>query len=199
MQASQDLIVAILLGNSHIKLDTTIQSIRFKLKSDRVKVLENFIDLNQLDFLPFIKCAENEYILEQNVTLKRILVDMSEDSIIKFIDPALLNINTYMLWFCLFGEKGDRKIYVSSNIDPAAKKILVASLKSNFDIEASFVAKRLIIHSASRLVFLSLANKRPQYETNILIQMANDSERKKVNRIIENRLEGGLDDVRYGV
>lgn len=197
LQTTEDLIVAILLGNSIIETNEKESVIRFQIMNERVKVLENFIEFNQLSYLPLKNTAPGEYILQQDITLKRILTDLTQNNKVKYIDPALLNVNMFMLWFSLFGYKGDRKVYITSNIDEAAKKTLVEQLRANLELEISAVPKRFIIHSASRLAYLSILHKRPQYETSILIQMANEKERKKLSQLIDDREEGIIQDVKF--
>lgn len=197
LQPTEDLIVAILLGNSVLESMDQEKVLKFQILPERVKVLENFIDLNQLTYLPLSSNGEGTYILRQNTVLKRIMVDLMTEEKLVYIDPALLNVNMYMLWFCLFGYKGDRKVYVSSNIDDKAKQTLIDQLQSTLQLQVSAVSKRFIVHSASRLAYLSIIHKRPQYETSILVQMANENERRKLNLLIEQQVEGGIQDVKY--
>lgn len=191
MRLMEDLIVSILLGDSHLKKNNSENEIVFYLHPKKYYILDFYIKTNRLENMITIKIEGfDNYVLKSSIVSEIIIRDWTDGTNVIALNPQLLRKNTYMLWLCLFGHQVNEEVVIRhNNLTSDVRKSLAFFFNTMMKNSCLHVkhADYIKIKSFDELLIESLKARRPSYESIELKALLTQKEklsfdRKKINR-----------------
>ncbi|MCM3390572.1 hypothetical protein LG296_19650 (plasmid) [Ureibacillus chungkukjangi] len=181
LRYTEDLVVAILLGNSVIKKKKGKHTLEFTLEDNKKFILDMYIEKNNINSLNIEKC-NSKFILHSSFILERIIKEWTDSIQVSLIDPRYFNRNMFTIWLCLFGHKKKRAVVIQhNNLTYEVQEVLVRLFKeimnSTTIVTNNYYFK---IGAFDKLVMDSIRNNRPSYETAELGTFLNEKEREQL-------------------
>ncbi len=184
LKMTEDLLVAILLGDSTIERKGVKHILKFFLPPSKQKILKMYIDKSKLQTLIYIDAVPGEnnlFIISNSLVLERIIRDWSDGENVIALDPRLLRNSTYMLWLCLFGNKVDNQVVIHQNtLTLNTKHSLIhffgKTMGNSFlrlNSEGHFKVQAL-----DELLLTSIIEHRPSYESLAILELLTDHAKK---------------------
>jgi len=192
MRLTEDLIVALLLGNSKIQKENNgLHSLVFTLPENKQLILEKYLKRNKINSIDIKKYSNDEFKLKHSLILERILSEWTENGIVVAIDPRYFNKNMFMLWVCLFGKKRKRDVIIQHNhLAYNVQMTIIQLFKIIMSFNTITTNKCFFKISCFEKIFLeSIRNNRPSYESVELWNLLSENAQKKINTL---RKEYGL-------
>lgn len=183
LRMTEDLIVAILLGDSIIQNRSGKHELKFCLPSNKQKILRMY---NEKYCLHSLICIEREkekdyFLVKNSLVLERIVRDWSDGTNVIAVDPRLLKNSTYMLWLCLFGEKVNDHVIIKQNtLTLDTKHTLIYCFEKT--MRTSYLRLNaeghLKVQALDELLLTSIIENRPSYESLALHELLTDHAKK---------------------
>ncbi len=184
LRMTEDLLVAILLGDSTIQKKSAKHELKFYLPPNKQKILKMYIEKYKLQSLICIDGVNEEtdfFIVSNSLVLERIIREWSDGTNIIFLDPRLLKNSTYMLWLCLFGRKVNNQVIIKQNtLTLDTKHTLIYFFENT--MRTSFLRLNaeghLKVQAIDELLLASIIDNRPSYESLALHELLTDHSKK---------------------
>lgn len=184
LRMTEDLIVAILLGDSFIQNKSGKHELKFYLPLNKRKILKMYIEKYQLQHLVFIEEMIDEkdtYLVKDSLVLERIIRAWSDGTNIIAMDPRLLRNSTYMLWLCLFGTKVNNQVLIKQNtltLDTKHTLIYLFEKTMRTSYLRLNAEGHLKVQALDELLLTSIIENRPSYESLELHALLTDHAKK---------------------
>lgn len=184
LRMTEDLLVAILLGDSTIQKKSGKHEIKFYLPSQKQKILKMYIEKHRLHSLICIEevIKENDFFIVSNsLVLERIIREWSDGTNVIFLDPRLLKTSTYMLWLCLFGKKVNNQVLIKQNtltLDTKYTLIYFFERTMRTSYLRLNAEGHLKVQALDELLLASIIENRPSYESLALHELLTDHAKK---------------------
>ncbi|MGF9975506.1 hypothetical protein [Viridibacillus arvi] len=195
----EDLIVAILLSDSHIRKNHRKNyEILFSLDKEKNYILHNYVIRNNIqDSISIKQIDDQKYVFENNIMLERIVRDWTDGQRVTSINPQLLNTNVYTLLICLFAYKGKKDVIIHTNMAREAQatvQFFIYELMGTHLIPNGKVFK---VRLLNKLVAKSIIEGRPYYESMEIMSLLSDQEKHYFYDQHHSFIEGNLSYANY--
>ncbi|RKJ73748.1 hypothetical protein D7X33_20230 [Butyricicoccus sp. 1XD8-22] len=185
----EDLYTAFLLGGA--KKTTVANKYTVVIQQERLEILHYYLErfglrnsfLFEVHEEELSQCVVVEF--ETTLLVMRIYKEWYYGNMVVAISPMYLNLNSYLLWISIFGEKRKSFIRLSNeHISQDAKKTLSTLFTELTGVELSTNAMQFAIHDVKLLILLAIRTKRPVYEVKLLTEFLSPREFKKLQGIL---------------
>lgn len=184
LRLTEDLIVALILGNSNIEKESRgLHRLVFSLPINKQIILEKYLKKNRINSLEFEKDSSGRFTLKHSLILERIISEWTKNCVVEAIDPRYFNKNMFMLWLCLFGEKTKRYVIIKHNhLSYRVQQAIIQLFKEIMSFTTITTNGYYFKISCFKELFLeSIRNSRPSYESAELWDLLSNNEKEKLN------------------
>lgn len=189
IEKAKDLIAVLILNHSKIEKVKGLHTIFFEINNNRFFLLQNYIDRLQLKHMLNInQINKTTYTLEPNILTESILKELNIQN--NSLNTKTLNMNTFMLMFCLFARKQKNEIIIPSNLNSNLMEFIAifCKLKTNVYLEPD--NEKFFVYNLKDFITQSIQLGRPYYETIQLLLLLNDIDCKNVQKNRGNIMRG---------
>lgn len=192
IQASEELLMAVLIGNSYVKVDPFgNRSLSFKLDAGKETVLYAYLKSKNLMIDIKVDSTEGyEYSLSNSLIVEKFLrkyIDNNGD--IVNLKEENLNASVLMLWLCLFANKDKNESFIiNPKLSFSMANLIIDNYYKHFNSKyIVYLEDRFYIGNLNNIFLYSIKTNRPSIQTMEITKLF-DVPLSKLRKIVKGEL-----------
>ena len=179
----EDMIVAILLGNSKITRKPNGRCLYFKIDDRKTDILYSYLEGFRLEDQFNIDTWTGDFYVKPSIMLENVLKNWVLDDKVEVIDPLTLRLNAYYIWISLFGEKKPNGVSILTNLDSSLQYTLTELFKQQFGTKV-YQGNTMHIKPFSPIVLHAFKSNRPLQESMELTYLLPFKEKEGIKKLV---------------
>lgn len=188
----ENLIIVAIFSNGKIVETPNGKAVIFSIESRKTDILKNYIIKYKLEPYLSFDNANLKWTIKPSIISERLLRDWTLSGKLTAINPNKVNVNTFILWICLFGRKTERNVVLDINMSDSLQETIVEVFNRLFHGKLYRTQTFFYIKPFHFIMLKAIETKKMIPEIAELNYLLPNNERKEFIKKLKNNNEGIL-------